>query len=284
MPRAPLPPDDHVHSEWSWDAPAGSMERACARAVALGLRSIAFTEHVDVTRWVTPLPEREALRARGFTVDHDGRFVPPPLDVEGYLASVQRCRERFPDLTILAGVELGEPHLFADEARVLLAAGTFDRILGSLHTVSIDGHPWLIDHLMGPHAPADVAHGDAVGSYLADLVTMIRGWPDEVQVLAHIDYPVRGWVGRFAAARFEDGFRAVLAELASTGRALEVNTRVPLASEVVAWWRDVGGDAVSFGSDAHEPLAVADGFAEAVAMVEAHGFRPDRHPNGFWHR
>jgi histidinol-phosphatase (PHP family) len=47
-----LPPDGHVHSEWSWDAIAGSMERSCARAVELGLPSIAFTEHADFTRSV----------------------------------------------------------------------------------------------------------------------------------------------------------------------------------------------------------------------------------------
>jgi len=40
-----LPPDRHVHTEWSWDAPTGSMERTCARALDLGLRSVAFTDH-----------------------------------------------------------------------------------------------------------------------------------------------------------------------------------------------------------------------------------------------
>ena len=32
---------------------------------------------------------------------------------------------------------------------------------------------------------------------------------------------------------------------------------VPLDSTVLTWWRDEGGDAVSFGSDAHLPSAVA---------------------------
>lgn len=36
-----LPPDGHIHSEWSWDAVVGSMEQSCARAVELGLPSIA---------------------------------------------------------------------------------------------------------------------------------------------------------------------------------------------------------------------------------------------------
>ncbi|HEY6684454.1 MAG TPA: PHP domain-containing protein, partial [Propionibacteriaceae bacterium] len=43
----PLPPDGHVHSEWSWDAPNGSMEKTCSRAVEMGLPAVAFTEHAD---------------------------------------------------------------------------------------------------------------------------------------------------------------------------------------------------------------------------------------------
>ena len=59
---------------------------------------------------------------------------------------------------------------------------------------------------------------------------------------------------------------------------------MPLHPEIVRWWREEGGRAVTFGSDAHEPLALAAGLAEATAMVEAHGFRPGRHPHDFWTR
>jgi histidinol phosphatase-like PHP family hydrolase len=45
MRRVVLPADGHVHSEWSWDAPDGSMERTCARALDIGLPAVAFTEH-----------------------------------------------------------------------------------------------------------------------------------------------------------------------------------------------------------------------------------------------
>ncbi|TMD32858.1 MAG: hypothetical protein E6I95_10030 [Chloroflexi bacterium] len=36
-----------MHTEWSWDAPIGHMERSCRRAIELGLPAIAFTEHAD---------------------------------------------------------------------------------------------------------------------------------------------------------------------------------------------------------------------------------------------
>jgi histidinol-phosphatase (PHP family) len=72
--------------------------------------------------------------------------------------------------------------------------------------------------------------------------------------------------------------------LRASGRSLEVNTKVPLPGEVVRWWFQEGGEAVAFGSDAHEPGLVGHGFAEAAALVESCGFRPGRTPHDFWRR
>src|SRR6266542_4148664 len=58
--------------------------------------------------------------------------------------------------------------------------------------------------------------------------------------------------------------------------AMEVNKVVPLRPEIVRWWHEAGGEAVSFGSDAHAPAAVARDFAASAAMVEAQGFVPGR--------
>jgi histidinol-phosphatase (PHP family) len=59
---------------------------------------------------------------------------------------------------------------------------------------------------------------------------------------------------------------------------------VPLSPTVLRWWHDEGGDAVSFGSDAHDPDTVARGFGTAAAMAEAAGFRPPNDPLRFWTR
>ena len=102
-----LPPDNHVHSEWSWDTHSASMRDTCARAVEIGLPAVAFTEHVDFRRW-GPEDGRDGLE-----VDRGYRTGVSTFDVEGYLASVEECRDRFPDLRVVAGIEAGEPHLFA---------------------------------------------------------------------------------------------------------------------------------------------------------------------------
>jgi histidinol-phosphatase (PHP family) len=63
-----------------------------------------------------------------------------------------------------------------------------------------------------------------------------------------------------------------------------VNTVVPLPAAIVRWWYQAGGDALTFGSDAHEPSAVAKDFKHAAAMAEAAGFHPGRHPHEPWRR
>lgn len=75
------PSDGHTHTEWSWDAVAGSMAGSCARAAELGLPSIAFTEHVDFTAWlIAPEVTTEEASFDPAFVGRDGRFRPPPLD------------------------------------------------------------------------------------------------------------------------------------------------------------------------------------------------------------
>jgi histidinol-phosphatase (PHP family) len=261
-----LPPDGHVHTEWSWDAEDGSMERACAAAARLGLPAIAFTDHADFTRWALWSGEQVTV---------------PQLDTAGYLGCVQRCRDLFPELRILAGAEIGEPHWHQDEVAALVRAGGFDRVLGSVHTIEADGiravDPGLYDHL---------EPGDLMQAYLSEVLRLVSS-PAPFGALAHIDYPVRYWpagAGQFRPADFEDEYRSVLAALARSGRALEVNTVVPLAARVVGWWHEAGGEALVFGSDAHEPALVARDFAAAAAMAEAAGFQPAREPHDPWLR
>jgi histidinol-phosphatase (PHP family) len=132
--RVLLPADSHVHTEWSWDAPLGSMVRTCERAVQLGLPSVAFTEHVDHTVWnVDPSAIGGDDEYLASLADDAGRITPPRFDAAGYLESLDRCRHQFPGLRILRGLELGEPHWHATAVADVLAVGEFDRVLGSLH-------------------------------------------------------------------------------------------------------------------------------------------------------
>ena len=158
---------------------------------------------------------------------------------------------------------------------------------GSIHCIRLDGG--FLDasqfrERVGLDFPA------AVREYFRETLAMVdSGQPFET--LAHLDYPKRYWVEGAAPYREEDyeaEIRAILKAAARTGRVLEVNTTRgrTLCPDitVVRWWREVGGQAVQYGSDAHQPDKVGEGFKLATQMVEAAGFKAAKDPMALWHR
>lgn len=257
------------------------MVRICERAMRIGLPAIVFTEHLDF--------EDDWLVEGGDIGEHAQKYVDstghvhlPAFDADGYLAAVERCRHEFPELRILTGVEFGQPHLWDGNAADLLRGGAIDRVNGSLHMLPYRDGTRTEPTTLYRHEPAD----EVMWAYLEEIPRMVAG-SDSFQVFTHIDYAVRSWPvaveGPFDPRRFEQGFRAAMRAIADTDRALEMNTR-RLWSWVAQWWAEEGGRAVTFGSDAHGPDALAANFPEAVAMLEHFGFQPGRRPEDFWTR
>ena len=272
-----LPPDNHVHSEFSWDTgPRASMLRTCEQAVAVGLPAVAFTEHLDFTVWGA----HDRATAEGLSDRFPANQL--PIDVDVYAETIWECRSRYPQLKIWTGVETGEPHLFGGSVAAHLERAPVDRVLGSLHSLPHEGRLMGVNRLLRVTEPVETMR-----RYLTEMVTMIES-SDVFQVLAHCDYPRRYWPGgreQYPEALFEEEYRAVFRALAGTGRALEVNTTSPLWSvDLLRWYRESGGDAVSFGSDAHLPANVGQRFELAVDVVEQAGFTPGRDRYDFWRR
>jgi histidinol-phosphatase (PHP family) len=274
-----VPGDGHVHSEWSWDARRGSMERSCVRALELGLPSIAFTEHLDHTVWTVALEDLSPDDHLAALAGPEGLLTPPVLDAKAYLQGIGRCRERFPGLRILSGLEIGEPHRHVEAVASVMACGEFDRVLGSLHCLP-DGEGFAEPPGLYRHRAAH----EVVREYLVEIAELVSR-SHVFTVLAHIDYPVRYWpehAGPFDPGDFEDEFRYALHALAGSDRALELNTTGRPYPQILRWWREEGGTALTFGSDAHDPVAVARGFTEAVDLAEACGFRSGRRSHDPW--
>ena len=117
-----------------------------------------------------------------------------------------------------------------------------------------------------PRARAE-AEAASVRAYLVEFTRMADS-DGAFEVVAHIDYLTRqiDQAGRVHYPRpFEGEYRLALRALAGSGRVLEINSRLPLDPTLVGWWHEEGGEAVSFGSDAHTPEAVGRGFADAAA-------------------
>ena len=316
---AGLPADSHVHSEFSWDtggpdsAARGTMRATCARAVEIGLPALFFTEHLDLEdAWFTDL-EDFADHERHL-VGEDGVVAVPRFDVDGYLEEIDRCRADFPQLRIGTGLEFGQPGLRLDAARAQLDLSTFDRIIGSLHTVPLERPSADGGSADGMDADGESADGEqsadgarsprpgrraepntllrrrpaleVIRDYLAEVPAQVAGeGPHEV--VTHLDYAVRYWPeeveGPFDPRPLEEELRGAMRAIAASGRALEINTR-RLRPWIPQWWAEEGGEAISFGSDSHTPLALAANFPEAMALADWAGFRPGRDPRELWRR
>jgi histidinol-phosphatase (PHP family) len=250
------------------------MALSCEQALAAGVPAVAFTDHLDFTTWI----DGDQIAVEG--LDPRPYYRMRLLDLPGYLEGLDECRRRYPDLRILSGVEIGEAHLWGASAAAVLASASIERVLGSLHAIPFEGRLTAADQLFH-RMPAD----EVMRRYFAELLRLVEG-SDLFQVLAHIDFPRRMWpwsAGPYSEQAFEAEYRAVLGALAASDRVLEVNTKSPLLSaELVGWWREAGGRAVSFGSDAHQPWRVGDKFKLAVDVVEAAGFRAGRDRFDFW--
>lgn len=282
-----LPADSHVHSEWSWDTggptsdAVGRMRETCERAVRIGLAALVFTEHVDLDDDWRLKDADDLMPRQRYIIDGGGYARPPLLDLASYLDGIGRCRRAFPALRILTGIELGQPHLSGERAARLLDLDAIDRVNGSLHTLATGPDRSEPDTLFRLWRPERV-----VEAYLEEVPRMVAS-TSRFEVVTHLDYAVRSWptgsAGSFDPRRFEAPFRVALRAVAASGRALEVNTRLP-SSWLLRWWREEGGRAVTFGSDAHVPAELARGFGDVAALAETLGFHPGSRPEDPWTR
>jgi histidinol-phosphatase (PHP family) len=172
---------------------------------------------------------------------------------------------------------------------VLLAAG-FDRVLASVHVVEWEGETTDASErgFMKPRNAAEVFR-----LYLGEVLALIES-DMPFEVLAHLEYPKRYWPAHpaYDERQYEDEFRAILRAAARRGVVLELNTtrggepnRFPCPGPaVLGWWREEGGRAISFGSDAHSPEDLAAGFGVARDVAAAAGFKPEDDPMAFWVR
>ena len=247
--------DTHTHSTFSPDA-AASMAEMAAAAERIGLAGLAFTDHVE---WV---PEDEAYQ-----------FLAP----DAYFAELSALRERYAgQLTLLAGIEVGNPHEFPAEAAACVQAHPWDIVLGSIH--------W-IDHQPGWYASTYKDLGGleaAYEQYFVDLAALVE--EGEFDVLAHFDMVRRDSWALFEEVLplepYADQIQAILRRLIERGKGLEINTsglRKGMATPqpdltVLRWYRELGGELLVFGSDAHCPEDIAQPFDRARELALAAGF------------
>lgn len=259
--------DYHTHTKYSPDA-ADTPRVMCQQALKQGLEAIAFTEHMEWDRG-----------------DYWFR------DIDDYFLAVNSCKADFAPhgLTVMSGVELGNPHWHADRATQFVEAHRFDLTLASLH--------WLYDVNIHDYAVfKNREPNDVFADYFVEVGRMVKGF--DFDVLAHFDRIL--WRATLQNVPFdplaiEDTIRTTLQIIADDGRALELNSKCTVRNgtqwnehlqTLLSWFYEQGGRNVVINSDAHRASQIQRNSDMAKEIFVAAGFeqpiRLDREPVVKW--
>ena len=108
---------------------------------------------------------------------------------------------------------------------------------------------------------------------------------DHYDVLGHLTYAqryiVKTFGPQFELRRFEEKIRAILGRVIANGRGIEINTsglRQGLGFTMPDYWvagiyRELGGEILTVGSDAHYPEHVGANIPEVTEALREIGFR-----------
>lgn len=246
----------HCHSRCSFDGKYALTE-LCRAAEAAGVKHLCLTDHCDL-------------------VDEYGN----PCDSFDWAkedAELQAARAAFPQLDIRRGIELGQAVLRHEAAERVLSEPGIDFVLGSMHNSRAG-----LDYYNMKFADRRQCLV-LLEEYLLCLLELAR--TDWLDSLAHLTYPIRYMRGRDGVPvdfrPFDDLVREILKTLTERGKALELNTSgyrrnggEPLPPEyVLRMYRELGGELITIGSDAHEPKYMADGLKQGMELLKKCGFR-----------
>ena len=254
--------DYHLHSEHSGDSTA-PMETQILSGIENGLKVMCFTDHYD--------PE--------FPYDNNPDVAPGTfeLDYDLYKKDFLKMKDKYEgQIDLRFGVELGlQPHL-GSFLQSYAQEHDFDFIIGSNHLCA-GFDPYYPDFLF------DRTQEEALEQYLEDTLANIRVFPD-IDSCGHLDYVARYLPDReriYNYGSFSDLIDPILRELITRGIALEINT-APLTKgmpyfnplpDILARYREMGGDLITVGSDAHVPERIAGRFEETAGILRSLGFR-----------
>lgn len=252
--------DYHMHSSFSGDSTA-YMEQMIEQAIRLGLTHICFTEHMDLDFPVTE-------------TDPEGKFV---VNIDSYLYELLRCRQKYEgQIRINFGLELGlQPHLNKEHA-IITGLHDFDFIIGSSHICN-GRDPYYPSFYEG--RTEEEAYREYFQSEIDNIIKF-----SNFDVYGHLDYVVRYGPNRdkeYTYEKYKDLLDKILELLIEKEKGLEINTggiryglrELHPLTAILMRYREMGGETITIGSDAHKPEAIANGFNRALQILSECGFK-----------
>lgn len=251
--------DCHLHTEFSGDSNTPARLQI-DRAIALGMKELCITDHHDYD---------SAFCDTDFT-----------LDVPAYLASMKAFREEYKGkIHLNIGIELGLQNHLAPYLRQFAQqyGPEFDFIIGSSHFVT----------RMDPYEPTywdKYGEENGLAEFFKVSLSRVQNLSETFDSFGHLDYVAR-YAPRqnkfYSYERFSQWIDPILKELINRGKGLECNTggfKYGLGEpnpcrQILMRYRELGGEIVTIGSDAHAPEHLGYAFDTCRRLLLECGFR-----------
>lgn len=259
--------DCHTHSTNSPDgsSPAEEMVKtACEK----GLTAYALTDHCEINRW--------------FSIEHYGA-EPNEYDTYDFGRDFERSmtentmlKEKYAGkINLICGIELGQAPFDFGLSEAVVSDKRLDFVIGSIHQI----------HAKDDFAFIDYDKEDIVkllASYYEDMYRLCK-W-DKFDVLAHITYPLRYIEGdkgiKVDMSPYEELIRECFKLLVKNGKGIEINTsglrqKYGQTFPNLYWvklFREMGGEILSVGSDAHCTDDLGKGIRKGTELALEAGF------------
>ena len=261
--------DCHTHTQFSVDSEA-DINDMIKRACELGLAAYAITDHCECNCWY---PE-EYYSGSVASTDFDyGR------DFENSVSAVTVLKEQYAGkLNLICGIEMGQATHDFEVAEKIVSDERLDFIIGSMHQLPgtedfafIDYTKYSIDGIY-----------ELLERYFKEICKLCK-W-GKFDVLGHLTYTLRYIKGNFGididTRRYDELIAESFRALIQNGCGIEINTSGLRQAygdtfpslKYVKLYRELGGEILSVGSDAHTVEDIGKGVAEGTEIAKAAGF------------
>lgn len=261
--------DCHTHTQFSIDSEA-DINKCAERAAELGLAAYAITDHCECNAWYPEEHYTDKSVHDSFNYRED---------FYGSAEAVTELKEKYADkLNLICGVELGQIMHDTEAAAIAASDERLDFIIGSVHQVRGEKDFFYIDY---EKMTMEEIY-NLLERYFKEVHELCRsGIPD---VIGHLTYCLRYMKQRHNIcpdiSRFDDIIADSFRTLAHSGKGIEINTsglRQGFGDtfpdlRYVKLFRDLGGEIISIGSDAHTAEDIAKGAAEGAEIAKLAGF------------
>ena len=244
--------DYHIHSTCSFDA-MNTMAEMAAAAYGRGIAEVCFTDHCD-------FGDQETMQ-----------IGPEVFEIpETQVRQFEEARRSAPeDMTLLLGLELGEANHDPERALKVYGIEGYDCIIGSLHNLLGMKDFYYLDY-----KSMDTCYG-LYDRYLDELIEFAS--IPCFDVMGHIGFCLRymsrqGFYAEITLERYGDKIDALLRALVAGGRKNPLLLAFP-SVPILRRYRELGGEIVTVGSDAHTTRASGVGIAEGYELLRENGFR-----------